>query len=71
MWKGFKKGLGFAFGYFIGHGIMNCIANKTLKSLAKDEVYLEGLKDRDPSGYEFLKKYRPKKKESVEEEESQ
>ena len=47
MWKSMKKGFGFASGVILGHATMNAIAKNILKWIAKDEKYMEGLKNRD------------------------
>lgn len=63
MWKSMKKGFGFASGVILGHATMNVIAKNILKWVAKDEKYMEGLKNRDPEEYEKLKKYQKPKTE--------
>lgn len=67
MWKSMKKGFGFASGVILGHATMNAIAKNILKWVAKDEKYMEGLKNRDPEEYEKLKKYQKPKTEKTEE----
>lgn len=72
MWKNFKKGFGWISGILIGYATLGMISEKIMKWGAKDEKYMERLKDQDPILYEKLKKYQPKKTEdSKEEEEAQ
>ena len=63
MWNSLKKGFGFASGMILGHAAMQLMAINFLKHIAKDEKYMEGLKDRDPELYEKLKKYQKPKTE--------
>lgn len=67
MWKSLKKGFGFASGVILGQAALQVIATDILKHIAKDEKYMEGLKDRDPEEYETLKKYQKPKTEKTEE----
>lgn len=67
MWKSMKKGFGFASGVILGHATMNMIAKNILRWVAKDEKYMEGLKNRDPEEYEKLKKYQKPKTKKTEE----
>lgn len=67
MWNSLKKGFGFASGVILGQATMDVIAKNILEWIAKDEKYMEGLKDRDPEEYEKLKKYQKPKTEKTEE----
>lgn len=70
MWENIKKGFGLAVGVCIGHGLVNAIAESYLEWRANnDEVYKKA-KAENSSRYEILKKYRTKKEETVDEEES-
>lgn len=68
MWKNVKKGFGFAIGYKLGASMLSVLVSGWLRRWARDDEYMEGLKDRRPDLYETLEKYKPKK-ESVEENE--
>lgn len=71
MWKGIKKGFGFAVGFELGKTIVWTVAKFITDTAAKDDEYMEGLKERKPELYERLKKTQSNKEESVEESEEE
>ena len=52
-----KQGFGLAIGYTLAMTLLHVVSESFMKKAAKDEKYMEGLKDRDPEFYEKLKKY--------------
>ena len=59
-----KKGFGLTIGAMLGYATLATIAVEVLKWGAKDEQYMERLKNRDPELYERLKKYVKEEEES-------
>lgn len=53
-----KAGFGFTIGVTLGSVAITCVTDAINKFIAKDKVFMEKLKEKDPETYEtFHKKY--------------
>lgn len=57
MKQAFKNGFGFVVGSILGYSLLKVVAERAIRHIAKDEKYMEKLKNRNPKQYEEMKKY--------------